>query len=61
MDVTEKMYPGADCRHTREKFLGAVMDASVQVKDSVWRGMGIREMKNIHAKKPSRTPGSLYI
>ena len=25
------------------------------------RPMGIREMKNVHVKKHSRTPGSLYI
>ncbi len=29
MDMAEKMYPGTDCRHTREHFIGAVMDASV--------------------------------
>ncbi len=28
MDVAEKMYPWTDCLHTREKFIGAVMDAS---------------------------------
>ena len=37
MDVAEKMYPRTDCRHTREQLIGAVMDASVLVEDSVWR------------------------
>ncbi len=46
MDVAEKMYPGTDCRHTREQLIGAVMDASVLVEDSVWRGMG---NQHIHA------------
>lgn len=46
MDVAEKMYPWTDCLHTREKFIGAVMDASVPVEDSVWRGMG---NQHIHA------------
>ena len=53
MDVAEKMYPGTDCLHTREKFIGAVMDASVPVEDSVWRGMGnqhIHAVRNLFIK-----------
>ena len=52
MDVAEKMYPWTDCLNTREKFIGAVMDASVPVEDSVWRGMG---NQHIHAINLHRT------